>query len=110
MPIIIAGRELLIDLVKLEIVDYDVILGMNFLGKYCATLDCWGRKVVFQPEGVNAFNDVDTSSKPQKWMISSLKARKIISSGCDGYLANVIDTSKEEKLQPKDVPIVNDFI
>ena len=43
-------------------------------------------------------------------MISSLKARKMISSGCDRYLAYIMDTSKEEKLQPKDVPIVKDFI
>ena len=42
MPIIIAGRELFVDLVMLEIVDYDVILGMDFLGKYHASIDCRG--------------------------------------------------------------------
>ena len=47
----IAGRELSADLVVLNLVDYDVILGMDFLGKYNATIDCRKKKVVFQPEG-----------------------------------------------------------
>ena len=47
----IAGRELSADLVVLNLVEYDVILGMDFLGKYNATIDCRKKKVVFQPEG-----------------------------------------------------------
>ena len=46
----IAGRELSADLVVLNLVDYDVILGMHFLGKYNATIDCRKKRVVFQPE------------------------------------------------------------
>ena len=47
VPIVIANRELYTDLVVLKIIDYDVILGMDFLGKYQATIDCRNRKVIF---------------------------------------------------------------
>ena len=40
----IAGRELLVDLIVLEMVDYDVILGMEWLSKYNATIFCKWKK------------------------------------------------------------------
>ena len=43
----VAGRELSVDLIVLEI-DYDVILGMDWLSKYNATIFCRRKKVVFQ--------------------------------------------------------------
>ena len=39
VPIIISGRELSANLIILEMVNYDVILGMDFLGKYEATIN-----------------------------------------------------------------------
>ena len=40
IQMIILGRELVMDLVILEMSDYDVILGMDFLGNYNATIEC----------------------------------------------------------------------
>ena len=45
-PVKIAGRELPIDLIILEMVDYDVLLGMNCLSKYNATIFCRRKNVV----------------------------------------------------------------
>ena len=61
VPIVIANRELYTNLVVLKIIDYDVILGMDFLGKYQATIDCRNRKVIFQPDGEETFEYVDRS-------------------------------------------------
>ena len=47
VPIKVVGRELPVDLIVLEMVDYDVILGMDWLSKYNATIFCWRKKVVF---------------------------------------------------------------
>ncbi|KAL5547217.1 hypothetical protein UlMin_006904 [Ulmus minor] len=41
--------------------------------------------------------------------ISAMKARKWIASGCIGYLARVVDTTKKEKDELNDVPVVNEF-
>ena len=45
----IAKRELLVDLMVLEMVDYDLILGMDWLSKYNATIFCRRKNEVFQP-------------------------------------------------------------
>ena len=39
-----------------------------------------------------------------------MEAKKLLSSGCEGYLVHIVDTTKTDKLQPKDVPIVQDFL
>ena len=40
IPVKVAGRELPIALIVLEMVDYDVILGIDWLSKYNATIFC----------------------------------------------------------------------
>ena len=50
VPVMIADRELFCDLIVLDMTDYDVILGMDFLSRYGASIECRKQKVVFQPE------------------------------------------------------------
>ena len=45
-----------------------------------------------------------------KTMISAMKARKLLVSSCEGYLANVVELSKEEKITPGDMLVVRDFV
>ena len=49
VPVKIAGRELPVDLIVLNMVDYDVILGMHWLSKYNATIFCRRKNRMFQP-------------------------------------------------------------
>ena len=39
-PVLVEGRELPADLVLLDVIDFDVILGMDWLAQYYATVDC----------------------------------------------------------------------
>ena len=43
----VTRRELPVDLILLEMVDYDVIFGMDWFSKYNATIFCRRKKVVF---------------------------------------------------------------
>ena len=43
----INGCELKADLIPLELSDFDIILGMNWLGKNKARLDCFTKIVTF---------------------------------------------------------------
>jgi len=48
----LSGYEIEVDLIPLELQDFDIILGMNWLSKYKALIDCYPKTVTFQtPEG-----------------------------------------------------------
>ncbi|XP_030958976.1 uncharacterized protein LOC115980923 [Quercus lobata] len=49
--ICIEGRELLADLVLFDMHDFDVILGMDWLASYHASVHCFEKEVVFRPPG-----------------------------------------------------------
>ncbi|KAL5555986.1 hypothetical protein UlMin_038222 [Ulmus minor] len=63
VPVVISERELSADLVMLDMTDYDVILGMDFLSKYGAMIDCKAKAVGFNPPGEEKFTVLDTTKK-----------------------------------------------
>ena len=44
----VGGRDTLIDLIELDMVNFDVILGMDWLHSCYAFLISWTRRVMFQ--------------------------------------------------------------
>ncbi|KAL5561951.1 hypothetical protein UlMin_031698 [Ulmus minor] len=103
IPVLVSNRELYVDLIMLDLHDYDVILGMDFLSKYNATIECRHRRVVFRPTEGDEFSYVGEGGRSHKVIISSMRARKLLSSGCQGYLATVVDTTHEEKFKPEEI-------
>ncbi|GJW65418.1 putative ribonuclease H-like domain-containing protein [Tanacetum coccineum] len=83
------------NLLPIHMLDFDVILGMDWLASHRATIDCYARTVIFgnvcQPEFVYH----GTSPLKSVKLISAMKARTLISHGCQGFLASVMDTSLE---------------
>ena len=84
-PVLIENRELLADLVLLDVLEFDVILGMDWLSKHYATVDCRRKEVIFRIPNVEEFKIVgDKSSAPQN-LISAIIAKKMLRKGCQGY-------------------------
>ena len=50
-PVLIEGRELPADLVLLDVIGFDVILGMDWLAQYYTSVDCRAKEVVFRIPG-----------------------------------------------------------
>ena len=44
----VCGRELSADMFMIDTGRYDVILGMTWLSKYHAVIDCWNKTVIFR--------------------------------------------------------------
>ena len=86
--------------------DFDVILGMDWLNAHYAMIDCHRKRVRFSPPNAKSFEFQGTPRSRIAPMITTLRARKLLDSGCQGYLANIVDKIKEQKLVSKDVPIV----
>ncbi|XP_077232116.1 uncharacterized protein LOC143866802 [Tasmannia lanceolata] len=107
----ICGRNLSVDLISLPILEFDVILGIDWLTLNHANIDCYRKEVRFtipdQPQLV--YKSLDRNKTPA--LISSLQARRLLKQGCEGYLAQVqvVDTSKK-KMKLEDVPIVQKYV
>ncbi|GJQ96090.1 putative reverse transcriptase domain-containing protein [Tanacetum coccineum] len=104
-----------IDLMPIEMGSFDVIIGMDWLTKYHAVIDC-AKKIARIPfgneiliiRGDGSGNEHGTRLN----IISCTKTQKYLLNGCDVFLAHVTvkktkDKSKEKQLE--DVPIVKDF-
>ncbi|KAL5552945.1 hypothetical protein UlMin_040346 [Ulmus minor] len=110
MPIIVDDRELNVNLVVLEMHDYDVILGMDWLSKYNAKIDCHKKRVSFELTKGQKFAFQGEKKRSRTPFLSSLKAGKLLKQGCMGYLVNMLDTTMKLTTQPEDVPIVKEFL
>ena len=107
--IVIDGEVWLVDLLPLELLEFDVILGMDFLSKYHAKVDCFKKEVwLSKPDGIEVVFKGRRRILPT-CVISAVKAKKLLSKGYEAYLAHVMEV-KAEKLKPEDVPIVQEFL
>ena len=105
----VAGRELPVDLIVLEMVDYDVILDMDWLSKYNATILCRRKKVVFQLSEREVFEYKGTS-RGSKWLVvSAMKASRMLLKGYVVYLASIVDTTKKMVTKLANVCVVCKF-
>ncbi|XP_073025165.1 uncharacterized protein [Primulina eburnea] len=96
------------DLIRLIMVDFDVILGMDWLARNSAIVDCKGKRVKLltteQEEVV-----FHGKSKERKLLLSAAQAWKAMKSGEDIYLAMVSEAKEEVELNLEDIPVVRDF-
>ena len=66
--------------------------------------------VMFQTPEEEEFLFIGTTKKLRTPVISSIKAKKLLDSGCIGYLASVVDISLEQHSEPEDVLVVQEFL
>ncbi|GJY27183.1 putative reverse transcriptase domain-containing protein [Tanacetum coccineum] len=104
-----------VDLMPVEMGTYDVIIGMDWLTKYQAIIDC-AMKIVRIPFGSEILIFHGDGSRNKRGtrlnIISCTKAQKYVLQGCHVFLAHITiketgDKSKKKQLQ--DVPIVKSF-
>ena len=104
----VGGVTLPADLIVLDMIDFDVILGMDWLALHHACVDCHGKKVSFCLPGKDPVVVQGDKSNAPTNLVSALKARKMIKKGCEAYLAYVRDVDQlEQRLE--NVPVVCEF-
>ncbi|XP_030512340.2 uncharacterized protein LOC115726558 [Rhodamnia argentea] len=103
--LVVGSYEDKIDLIVLKMYDFDLIVGMDWLTKQRATIDCYHKVIQFSPLDKASFKFMDNRGETSIGVISSLEATRLLESGCQGYLASIVDVTFEEpKLE--DIPVV----
>ncbi|XP_070008494.1 uncharacterized protein [Nicotiana sylvestris] len=93
--VVIGGFETSIDLLLLDMVDFDVILGMYWLSPYHTILDCHAKTVTLALRGLPRLEWGGTPGQSTSSVISYMKAWRMVEQGCLAYLAYVRDSSVE---------------
>ncbi|XP_068319493.1 uncharacterized protein [Pyrus communis] len=107
-PVIVENVVMPADLILLDIVDFDVILGTDWLHFNRANIDCYGKIVMFHRPGLPVVTFVGEQSGVRHDVILALRAKRLLSKGCQGYLAHVVlDEAAPSRVE--DVRVVRHF-
>ncbi|KAL0540408.1 hypothetical protein IC582_024645 [Cucumis melo] len=104
----ISGHVIEVTLIVLDMLDFDVILGMDWLAANHASIDCSRKEVTFNPPSMASFKFKGGGSKSLPQVISAIRASKLLSQGTWGILASVVDT-READVSLSSEPVVRDY-
>ncbi|XP_070013997.1 uncharacterized protein [Nicotiana sylvestris] len=104
----VCGRDTRADLIELGMVDFDVIMVMDWLYSCFAKLDCRTRTMRLEFPNESAIECEGDNAVPRGRFISYLKVAKMIKKGCIYHLVRVTDTNAEA-LSLESIPVVNEF-
>ena len=95
-PIRIREYEFPGDLIELSFIEFDVILGMDWLSRHQVVVDCRMKRVTLRTPSGEEVNFISERSNHLSNVISTTTARTMVRKGCEAYLEYVIDTKKAE--------------
>ena len=106
--LVIQNKDFSADLIVLGIHDFDLVLGMDWLSKHRATLDCYKKEVrlVRPKEPGVIFRGIRREIAPS--LINAMTASNMLRKVCQGYLAFVVDR-RQEGTRQEDIPRVKQF-
>ncbi|XP_074356038.1 uncharacterized protein LOC141695709 [Apium graveolens] len=104
----ISEAKLHADLIVLSFCEFDIILGMDWLSRHRAKVDCYTKEVVIDSPGQNRVLFCGDRQMIPSCLVSALKAFKMIRNGCDAYLAHLVDTNATTS-KFEDIPVVKEF-
>ncbi|XP_059446579.1 uncharacterized protein LOC132178142 [Corylus avellana] len=107
-PILVEGHVMPGNLIIFEMSWFDIILGMDWLSMYHASVDCFHKEIVFRPPGAAEFKIRGNQNTNTFKLISALQATKLLRSGCSRYLACM--TKEKSRCKIEEIPIVREFV
>ncbi|XP_048493229.1 uncharacterized protein LOC125493759 [Beta vulgaris subsp. vulgaris] len=109
VPLTILGIEFSSDLIEFDLKDLDVILGMDWLGKYKAQIDCSAQKVtLYGPTEVRVTYRREGKSSGIR-IVSALQLQKCLKKGDPLYMCSVRELRDERDEGNTCIPVVEEF-
>ena len=100
--------EFMGDLIELSFREFNVILGMDWLSRHQAIVDCRMKIVTLRTPNEDEVTFIGERSNHLSNVISAATARTMVRKGCEAYLDYVIET-KKARPSVSDIPTVSDF-
>ncbi|XP_075524568.1 uncharacterized protein LOC142556970 [Primulina tabacum] len=97
------------DLIVLSLLEFDIILGMDWLSLNGAVIDFRQRSVSVRPPSGKPF--IFEAARDQQFphVISCMCARKLMKRGCQKFLASIVSVSEPVSQRLEDVDVVSEF-
>ena len=108
IPVMIQGRNLPADLIIVHLKNHEVILGMDWLGKYWASLDCHKGCVRFH-SGVPPIKFQVLRPALGKLVVSAIRAERMLDRGCEANLATITTMEHDKSVDLNGIPLVSEF-
>ena len=102
IPVSIQGKVFPVDLVCVNLKNHEVILGMDWLGKYRATLDCHRGRVQLET-GLRPIQYQCLCPAQEKVVVSAVRAIRMLEQGCQSFLATITTTEPGSSVCLKDL-------
>ncbi|KAL8125298.1 hypothetical protein AgCh_012835 [Apium graveolens] len=102
----ISGHKFSADLILFKLGEFDIILGMDWLGKNNAQIYFKSKKVYLKTDIGEKV--VFKGQRQEQLFLTIVQAKKLLRKGCESFLANVVDLERES-LHMEDIAVVNEF-
>ncbi|XP_073057286.1 uncharacterized protein [Primulina eburnea] len=104
------GYELSSNMIILEMIDFDCIVGTNVLSRYCATIDCHQRLVYFYADQKECWTFYEKGYRPCVPLVSAIRMSQLLDHGHERCLIYAVDViEKKEEVRIYEIPIVDEF-
>ncbi|KAL8124179.1 hypothetical protein AgCh_011985 [Apium graveolens] len=102
----ISGYKFSADLILFKLGEFNIILGMDWLGKNNAQINCKSKKVYLKTKSGEKV--VFKGQRQEQLFLTIVQAKKLLRKGRESFLAYVVD-SERDSLSIEDIPVVNKF-
>ncbi|KAA0056693.1 gag protease polyprotein [Cucumis melo var. makuwa] len=104
----ITSHVIEVTLLVVDMLDFNVILGMDWLAANHASIDCSRKEVAFNPPSMASFKFKAEGSRLLPKVISAMRVSKLLSQGTWSILASMVDT-REVDVSLSLEPVVRDY-
>ncbi|XP_056864071.1 uncharacterized protein LOC130511209 [Raphanus sativus] len=109
IPVVIQDRVMPVDLVVVQLKNHEVILGMDWLGKNRATLDCHRGRVLFESGCGPPIRFQGIRPTSGCFVVSAVQAERMLERGCEAYIATITTKEVVGGGTPDGIPLVSEF-
>ena len=81
------------DLIVFPLLELDIILGMDWLTRHRAVVNCYTKEVIFEVPGHDKVIFCGERQAVPGCLVSAMTAFRLIQEGCQAYLAHVVDST-----------------